>query len=209
MKNDIFSRVCCAVLLIALGAMVLSMDASVGIGGPQLGPCGPCVSEFITQAQLDSPNGECEHGPEWDSDCYTIVNGKKVIIKPCCEVGFGGPGCTGAAGECACGTCNSAHGCEDMMEHWMTWCGTYGSGQCFGASEPDPTKPNEVNFRSRRRKPSNATAGCGFTGGAFTVEPCGTDTHGLACKANAGTCDWDGDWVDDSKGQLTRCKTGT
>jgi hypothetical protein len=185
--------------MIGIGATVAPLPHASADPG-EYGPCAPCTAEMTTQSNYDAPDGECQHGKQYDAiDCQT---------NPCCEKEFGGPGCkakvpgTPNDGECSCATCypSGVNGCKDIVQSWTLWCGRSGSGTCIGTGGKQAVPPNKgPQFIVQPRTPANPAKGCAMPGGqgAWLVEPCGFGAAGpkgapagvgMACKAGPGTC---------------------
>lgn len=125
---------CSATLAIWLGSLIASGQAA---------HCpGTCDAGFLSSREYLG-GIECEHGPEYDSDCGNPPD--------CCEIKPGG--CTGAANECNCFTCGNDPNCEAEFRTWICGCGRT-SEQGFTQPAPpagtcdecqtDPGQANEV-----------------------------------------------------------------
>ncbi len=111
----------------------LSMTTWLGISLAQCpgggGACtGPCDDGMKTVRDVFG-TVECEHGPEYDTDCGNPPT--------CCETQPGG--CTHAAGECSCYGCGNNANCEADFHYWICGCGqctTYGFTGPTGVGGP-------------------------------------------------------------------------
>src|SRR5262249_52408501 len=98
---------------------LLSKEEKILITG---GACSSCSGPSWQGPDqvLGSGSGECEHGPEHDTDCIADSN-NACYHRDCSE--YDPNTCRNA--NCSCYACNTqgATGCEELKEYYMATCG--------------------------------------------------------------------------------------